>query len=751
MVEKIGNCDLVICPLSIKNIVLKEITEKKIICNYKYMTLDQFKESVIGSCDEKGLYFLMKKYKLDYLFAKKCLDNIFVNNSIINKYRNTLEKENLLVKKEFPYRNIVLIGYDSIEPYLRKELDKYNVRYIDNEVFCNRNDVYEFDYQQDEIVYLAEKIIKDLDKIDINDMFLVISEDYEIEIRRIFNLFNIPIMLDNQSIYSLSITQKFLSKLIECKNIELSLKEIPKNDIYNKIVSILNRYYFIDCVDDVFIDILKNEFKKAKISKQYEGYLRVINIDDIYDSSKYYYILGFNQNVIPRVYEEDGLITDIIKKENNMFTSKEKNIIEKKKVINIISYPNIYISYKKNDRFNSYYPSYLAEDLGLDVKKEKSKLNVSNIYNKMYLSSLLDDYINYSVKDKDIYYLYPTYQDLDFKTYDNKYKEIDNKKLIDYLKNEINLSYSSMNNYFLCPFKFYVDNILKLNKMENTFPILIGNIFHHVLQNLYSKDFDIDSIFDSFTREYDLLAKEKFYVNKLKKVLLHDIEVIKMQDNNSSFKTKITEKKIVIEKNGLLKVHIVGVVDKISLLDNYVIITDYKTGNNKASLDNISDGLNMQLPMYIYLVKNGFNNVKVVGFYLQRLINKYNDSEDIINNLKLDGYTIDDLNIIENIDCTYEDSSVIKGMKRGKNGFYSYTKLISDEEIELINEITEKNIDLVIKAVEKAGFKINPKRMKNELISCKYCKYKDLCFYKEEDITNLKQKSFKEIVGDENA
>ena len=290
-----------------------------------------------------------------------------------------------------------------------------------------------------------------------------------------------------------------------------------------------------------------------------------------------------------------------------------------------------------------------------------------------------------------------------------------------------------MNNFFLCPFKFYIENILKINKRENTFPILIGNLFHHILQNLYNEDFNLDTLF----------------TNYLKDIIKQDIEVIKMQDNNTKFKTKQTEKRITLQKTNNIK--FTGIVDKISQLDNYIIITDYKTGTPNTTLDNIEDGLNMQLPVYIYLIKKGLDKEKqIVGFYLQKLINKSFTEEENINNLKLNGYTINNEEIIQKIDNTYEDSKLIKGMKKTKTNFYSYTKLITEQEIKKIEEITEKNINKVIKAVEEADFKINPKRLNNELISCKYCKYKDLCFYKEEDITNLKQKPFKEI-GDENA
>ena len=171
-----------------------------------------------------------------------------------------------------------------------------------------------------------------------------------------------------------------------------------------------------------------------------------------------------------------------------------------------------------------------------------------------------------------------------------------------------------MNNFFLCPFKFYIENILKINKRENTFPILIGNLFHHILQNLYNDDFNLDTLFTNYLKDIDLTPKEIFFVKKLKDIIKQDIEVIKMQDNNTEFKTKQTEKRITLQKTNNIK--FTGIVDKISELDNYIIITDYKTGTPNTTLDNIEDGLNMQLPVYIYLIKNGLDKEKqIVGFY----------------------------------------------------------------------------------------------------------------------------------------
>ena len=752
MLGNIEKYDLIITQNHIKEEILKKASEEKKLIKTKFMSLDDFKNTMYPTYDERSIYHLMKNHNIKYTLAKEYLENIFIDENKINIYRSELEKENLLIHKTFNYKHIIVIGYDNIEPYIKEKLDKLKAEYLIQKSEAKTPIVYEFDSSEEELVYVCEKIIEDLKQTNIENMYLVVpNEDYKIEINRIFKLYNIPLDINNnQTIYSTKTGQDFLKTLKETKNIEEALNKTPKNETYNQIINILNKYIFIKEIDKTYIEIIENELKQTNIkTKEIEGALKVINIDEIYEKNKYYYILGFNQNIIPKIHEENGIIIDKIKKQNKMFTSTLKNKIEKEKIKKILNYPNIYISYKLKDNFNSYYPSSLIEDLNLEVKKEKPKLTNSNKYNKLYLSTLLDDYINYNEENENINYLYPTYDNIYYKSYDNQFK-IQNKEIIkEYLNKDLTLSYTSINNYFLCPFKFYIENILKLNKIENTFPILIGNLFHHILQNLYNEDFNLDTIFTNYLKDKELSPKETFFIRKLKEVIKEDIEVIKMQDNQTNFKAKQTEKRITLQKTKNIK--FTGIVDKISELDNYIIITDYKTGTPNTTLDNIEDGLNMQLPVYIYLIKNGLDKEKqIVGFYLQKLINKSYTEEDTINNLKLNGYTIESENLIEKIDNTYEDSKIIKGMKKSKTGFYKYTKLITQKEIDKIEEITESNIDKVIKAIKETDFKINPKRLNNELISCKYCKYKDLCFYKEEDITNLKQKPFKEI-GDENA
>ena len=72
--------------------------------------------------------------------------------------------------------------------------------------------------------------------------------------------------------------------------------------------------------------------------------------------------------------------------------------------------------------------------------------------------------------------------------------------------------------------------------------------------------------------------------------------------------------------------------------------------NQALVLGYIKDGINLQLPVYLYLVNEELKNVVFAGFYLQKLINK--DNKD----LKLEGYSNSNVHILSMFDKSYENS-----------------------------------------------------------------------------------------------
>ena len=214
------------------------------------------------------------------------------------------------------------------------------------------------------------------------------------------------------------------------------------------------------------------DIKKINISlPKYDKAVNLINISDMLLPDKYYFVLNFNQGIVPRIYHDDKLIKDKMRKSLGLATSLDLLKREKQEVkIRLLSNPNVYISYKEKDNYSTYYPSPLISDLGLEVViEEVNPYNYSHLYNKINLGTFLDRYLKYNEKNDYLKDLMTSYPDINYNTYDNRYIKVEFDDLYKYLNGKSNLSYSAMNNYYLCAFRFYIANILKLDPFVDTF------------------------------------------------------------------------------------------------------------------------------------------------------------------------------------------------------------------------------------------------------------------------------------------
>ena len=193
-----------------------------------------------------------------------------------------------------------------------------------------------------------------------------------------------------------------------------------------------------------------------------------------------------------------------------------------------------------------------------------------------------------------------------------------------------------------------------------------------------------------------------------------------------------------------------GIIDKLMYKeeDNQTIVAliDYKTGNTSIDLNKTIYGLSMQLPIYLYLSQNmGLKNVKIAGFYLQNIINKENDE----NNLKLNGYSTSNKDILEKFDNSYENSKMIKSMRTKTDGeFYNYSKTLNEIEMNNIIKLVDQKIEEAANNILEAKFNINPKKIEGINVGCEFCTFKDICFKKEQDTIYLKEQDYKEFLGE---
>ena len=773
MLENIKNNSILVIPNNIKKRIIKELNNK--LLNIKIMSLNELIKKYTFDYNDKTIYYLMKKENIKYEIAQNYIKNIYYIENInydnikldkLVEIKNYLEENNLLIYdnlfKDYIKNKPIYIYYNKISKYQEKIINEIKditeVNIIKPEYNNYTPQIHEFNTITEEIEFVAHNICDLINKkIDINKIKIVnLKDEYINEVKKIFKFYNIPIELNKKKLYGTKIVQDFIINYKE--NIEETLEYIKENyniekeennKIYNKIINILNNYSWCDNYLEVK-ELVINKLKNTNIETKLNNKIEIVELEEIKD--EYVFIIGFNQGSIPKIYKDEDYIDDSTKKLLNLSTSIENNIIEKENTIKLIkNIKNCIITYKLKTPFGVFYPSSIIEEFDTEVikKHETNNITYSEINDKINLTKKLDNLIKYNIKDNELETLYSNYE-IPYNTYDNKFTKIDKNNLLEYINNKLLLSYSSMDNYYHCAFKYYINNILKLNPYEETFYTIIGSLFHHVLEKTLKNNDDYKKYWNEYISTLKLTNKEKFFINNLEETCKFTVETIKKQLEYISLDKTKYEEKIYINKD--TKITFMGIIDKLMYKEEneqtLVAVIDYKTGNTNIDLNKTIYGLSMQLPIYLYLAKNsGLKNVKIAGFYLQNIINKKNDE----NNLKLNGYSTSNKEILKQFDSSYEFSNLIKSMRTKSDGdFYSYSKTLNETETNNLINLVDNKIEEAGNNILEAKFDINPKKINGINIGCEYCTFKDICFKKENDTVYLKEQNYKEFLGGEN-
>jgi ATP-dependent helicase/nuclease subunit B len=219
----------------------------------------------------------------------------------------------------------------------------------------------------------------------------------------------------------------------------------------------------------------------------------------------------------------------------------------------------------------------------------------------------------------------------------------DDSKAALYKTSEREYSASQLEVYALCPFKFFLERVLYLNVLEEPVEELesleFGSMIHKILYLFYRRageeglhinncseeDFQKaeDLIFrtaDEVISEYGNLSPLSFLeIEKLtglngnrKKSVLYNF-LLNEHNNNDGFTPfdfevpfgKIRgeegeENRMTEFRSGNVKLR--GKIDRIDIdhEKKYIRVTDYKLSGTKPSVDDLENGLSLQLPIYLY-------------------------------------------------------------------------------------------------------------------------------------------------------
>ena len=337
------------------------------------------------------------------------------------------------------------------------------------------------------------------------------------------------------------------------------------------------------------------------------------------------------------------------------------------------------------------------------------------------------------------------------------------------LGTDLRISQSKIEQYTNCKFAYSCKYYLSLNDSDRAEFAYnsIGTFIHYVLEKFLFRVFviekgicpeadKIDEIIDEIIDSYinDLFsdknkksARLMHLVSRLKKTSKLIIDDLMNEFSDSSFKPEFFELRVGSKdvpsiklqlKNGS-SISLNGVIDRVDVFRDgenvYVRVVDYKTGSKTFSVSDISDGLNLQLLLYIFsLTKQKNKNIEklfggkpVAGAitYLsaasakvkaERISDPGKSVSNAIADIKRTGLILDNDSVIEAISHSGDDRLLMKTAR--KNSFIDLQGLdmLYDTVCGVLTEIGNTMMSGNINAVPKAGSE-----------HCKYCKYSFVC------------------------
>lgn len=741
---KIENNSIIICPSDIKQNLIKSLTKENPFYNVKFLTKGQIIRGFTFEYDDKALYYVHNKLGLSYELCDELLENVTnkkydsekvksLNNLYDELFSHYLLDFNSFFKHLFNNRKVYIIGYSKNDKELNNILVNHNINfeYINNNKENVQHTVYCFDNAEDEINYLFNQIGSLIEKgVDLNNIYIYpVEDEYKKILVKYMNFHNIPMELgENYYLSESPIFKWFISRYeADGSSEEIILEEAINafNDKYNAcnaITEIINQVNTLKISKKEKIELIKYKASIKKLDNiHYRKSIKMTN-NTYFEKGDYLFVLGFNLKSFPIIKKDNDYLSDCEKENLGLNTSSDENMINKEKLINLLnSFDKDHLIITFGDRTvnTKNYKSTIIQDLKYEVKN-------GVIDNRRYSTRLAryecskekEEYLLYRHKGKHLNAF--SDKELEFKEYDNNFKWEGTPKF------EIKkIAYTSLNDYFKCPFMYYLSYMLNVSDFEGNFNSNLGTFVHEILEkNVKNETFD----FDDFRQKYEdffKTNKEKFLVNECRPAIYAMVKFNYDLSKISSFNEIKTEQELNSKLND---VTIEGKIDRlyVNSENKYIAIVDFKTGKEKFDYKKVPYNFSMQLPIYSYLVNENYKDFMLIGLFIQNVFDKSNN--------RYRGVILNDEEIVKKLDNTYG---------KDHDGVYVSNKesvsLSNDEIVALGNNAKQSIID-AINSIKSGEFPITQKYIDGKDESCKYCNFKDICFKTNKNKIDLDEK-----------
>lgn len=338
--------------------------------------------------------------------------------------------------------------------------------------------------------------------------------------------------------------------------------------------------------------------------------------------------------------------------------------------------------------------------------------------------------------------------------------------------------------YSKCPLRYFLGYELRLGETgkiefgQNN----IGTFIHFILEKLipkivsekyYEKDMSelfalsdniVDTYVNSITpeeergnRRLDHLLRRLKYLSYL--IADNVAEEIRMGEFTPAFFELPTNgkngspKPLELDIDDRRKVIVSGIIDRVDLISKedelFIRVVDYKTGNKDISVDDVYNGKNLQMLLYLYTLcdpKNeGFHKklglsegklpIPAGVMYLNSNIPfvEFDDlpdkdkelSEEVKKGLKRTGLLLDNRSVLSAMNGLFEPR-FLAGIREKESGELTGKALVSESDFEDFRGVVLSDVR------KKAGYILSGKSnsypsIKKDASQCEYCTYRPIC------------------------
>lgn len=342
---------------------------------------------------------------------------------------------------------------------------------------------------------------------------------------------------------------------------------------------------------------------------------------------------------------------------------------------------------------------------------------------------------------------------------------------------DMNISPSKSEMFYTCAFKYFCRyglNVKKLTVADYDARVN-GLLIHYLLEQMLrlhtNKELtlmsqesvikEVDVLTETFINEYMGGREDKSVLmnrslDKVKETALGILSRLKSEFSESDFETvdvelgigekrEIPPYKIMLSDSGSITIG--GQVDRVDIMKteatNYFRIVDYKTGGKEFKDQDVRNGLNMQMLIYLMCIWSGgkerYGDLTPAGIlYLPahmhgEMLGRHANEEKIIQqrykNGRMNGLVLDDEKVLNGMEngCQGKYLNASIGLDGKKEG-----KFKSLDEFHSLHIVIDKLLRLMGDELHSGNIAAYPIEKYSTYSPCKYCDYKDIC-RREED------------------